>query len=122
MNDLSNLPGFMTPDSPKADMRLFALPGGSLDIVLLDNQPLDAVMPPYEILISTEYGREVILQARIRTGHVYSVTKGNTKQFVLKVGPPEVKFAPATYIIRAMVNDKEVFLKTVTVLNHPSLP
>jgi len=118
------LPGFTTPDSPKAESRVMATPGGWIEVVLKDNVPLDEAMPAYEVLVSTEYGREVVLQASIRTGHVYSITHADrpTKKFVLKAGPPEITFAPATYTVRAMVDGKEVFFKTVTVLNHPALP
>jgi hypothetical protein len=119
-----SLPGFTPPDSPKDDSRAFATPGGMIELVLKKNVPLDEPMPNYEVLISTEYGREVLFQVKVGTGHIFTERDKDekTKRFVLKVGPPEVLFAPTTYTVRAMVNGTEVYFKTVTVQNHPALP
>lgn len=115
------LPGFLTPDHPKDSLRVFARADGRVELILRDHVPMDEVIPDYRVLISTEYGKEVHLQATVRTGNIVTLRNESegTKKFVLRVGPPCIVFAPATYTVRAMVDGVEVYFKTLTVLQHP---
>lgn len=115
------LPGFLTPNSPKEAQRVFARPDGRVELVLKDHVPVGEPVPDYYVLVSTEYGQDVRLQATVRNGAVVAIrsdTEG-TQKFVLRMGPPCVQFTPATYTVRAMVNDQEVYFKNLTVLAHP---
>lgn len=116
------LPGLMTPDHPKLDQRVFARPDGRVELVLEDLAPLEKSVPDYFVLISTEYGPDVTLQATVRTGNVVSIRNedSGTQKFILRVGPPCIEFYPGTYQVRAMVNDQEVYSKSLTVLPHPA--
>ena len=115
------LPGFLTPDHPKESMRVFARPDGRVELVLKDHVPLGESIPDYRVLISTEYGQEVHLQATVRTGNIVTIRNESdgTQKFVLRVGPPCMAFTPATYTVRAMENGAEVYFKNLTVLPHP---
>lgn len=116
------LPGFLTPDHPKESQRVFANPDGSVELVLKDHVPLGEQIPDYRVLISTEYGPVVSLQASVRNGNIVSIRNaetGGTKKFVLRIGPPCITFTPATYTIRAISNGQEVYFKNLTVQPHP---
>ena len=115
------LPGFLTPDHTKDSLRVFARPDGRVELVLKEYVPLEASVPDYQVLISTEYGAEQHLQATVRNGMVVQIRDDNsgTQKFILRVGPPCLTFTPATYTVRAMVNDQEVYFKCLTVLPHP---
>lgn len=115
------LPGFFPPDAPKAALQVFAQPDGHVELVLKDSVPLTESVPDYYVMISTEYGGDIHLQATARNGHVVQVRneQDGTQKFVFRIGPPCVTFTPGTYMVRAMVGDEEVYVKALTVLAHP---
>lgn len=115
------LPGFLTPNHPKESLRVFARPDGRVELVLKEHVPLEQSVPDYNVLISTEYGSDIHLQATVRNGMVVQIRddKEGTQKFVLRIGPPCITFTPATYTVRAMDGDQEVYFKALTVLNHP---
>lgn len=117
------IPGFFTPDHPKADNRLFALPEGGVNVTVVDRLPLGSPLPPYEFYLSTENGRKIILHLTAGAGQVVIIPNGDqTERHVLRFGPPAVTIYPGTYQLRGMVNGQEMFSKSLTVSNHPALP
>ncbi len=117
------LPGFLTPSAPKESLRVFSRPDGRVELVLKDHVPIGEPVPDYYVLLSTEYGPDVHLQATIRNGAIVTIrsdTEG-TQKFVLRMGPPCHQFMPGTYNVRAMVADQEVYFRNLTVLPHPDL-
>ena len=102
-------------------MRVFARPDGRVELVLKDHVSLGESVPDYRVIIATEYWQEVHLQATVRTGNIVTLRNEDegTPKFVLRVGPPCLVFAPATYTVRAMVSGEEVYFKNLTVLPHP---
>lgn len=124
MSNRFALPGFHSLDAPKEEHRVFANHDGTATLVIKDNVPLGEQIPDYRIHISSEFGNYVIKEQTVRTGNV--VTEQNdgegTKKFVLRIGPPCLTISPGTYTVRAMVGKEQTYFKSLTVLNHPSLP
>ncbi len=121
--DNLQLPGFMTPGHPKQDLRVFSRPNGQVFITIADNLPKGTPMPPYEIFLDVEYGRYVKLHLTAGTGQVTKHDNGDgTERHVLWLGPPVVIIYPGTYWLRVLVNNKEVFTRSLLVENHPALP
>ena len=117
------LPGFATPDSPKADAQLLAMPDGTVKVTLAEHVDPNLPMPDYVIYLSREYGRHVDLQLTIRSGNV--VVEENQfggNRHVMVLPKDTVLIYPGTYILRVLVEGKEVMVKSLTVRPHPALP
>jgi hypothetical protein len=113
----------VTPGHPKADDRIFASPTDKIEVRIADNLPLGSDMPPYEVYFSSEYGRQIVLHLTAGTGKILKIKNDNgTEAHLLRLNPPCILTFPGTYRLRALVNGKEVFTKSLTVRNHPALP
>ncbi len=117
------LPGFTTPGHPKEDDRLFGRPGGNVEVVVAPMVAKGTSMPDYRFYLATEYGRFVLLRLQARGGQVVTIpNEGNTDRHVFKLNVDQVQIYPGTYRLRCLVNDQEIFNKSLTIENHPALP
>lgn len=119
----TEIPGFQTPGHPKQDDRIFASPTDKIEVRIADNLPAGTPMPPYEIFVTTEYGRQIILHVTAGTGKVLKEKNEDGSEFHLfRLNPPCTLIYPGTYRLRVLVNGAEVFTRSLTVRNHPALP
>lgn len=117
------LPGFYPPNSPSLDAQVFSQPDGSIEIVIADNLDAKALLPDYMVYITTEYGREIHLQATAGNRHIcVKLMPNGTKAHVLTITKEDIIFEPGTYMVRVMDGNREVFAKSLTVVNHPAFP
>lgn len=120
------LPGFQSPNAPKAEDRVEAQPSGRVEFKFMDDIPLDQPMPKFDIYISIERGRVVVPLAITHSDKcVYEKVdeERNLKAYWFRLLPQEdLIILPGTYRVRFLVNDEEVTSKSLTVLNHPAFP
>lgn len=120
-DDAMELPGFTTPGHPKADARIIAEPNGEVRQVIADQVP-DGPVPDYQIYLSSEYGRRVILHLEARSGQVVKEQNPNSTWRHVLILPLDVAVIyPGTYRLRVLLNNSEIFVKSLTVLNNPAL-
>jgi hypothetical protein len=82
---------------------------------------LEEGLPDYVVLLSSESGPTVRVHATIRNGMILRLLNEmeGTQKFVLRIKPPCLTLRPSTYTVRALINGKEVWVRTLTVIGHP---
>lgn len=113
----NELPGFPTPDSPKAKERSFVRPGVPIDLLVQDNVPLSMPQPKFESFIEKSLGNQVDslaigdgAQTICRPG-----TNEGTKAYWLRIMPDELIVLHGTYLVRVTANDAEIYRTSLTV-------
>lgn len=115
------LPGFETPDAPKAAVNLFSELGQRVDLVIQDNVPMDRPLPWFEILIQKAIGNQVENLATADNTQIITRegTLPGTKSYWLLIMPDELYILRGTYRVRARVNGKDVFRTSLTIGHQP---
>lgn len=122
MSDPITIPGFFAQETPKADQNIEAQPDGTIQV---DLGPFkrDLPLPVVDVLLSKDCGRYVNRIESFPTNEYVFTDLSNPQdpRIVFKLRPDEASIVPGTYMIRVMKDGVELFKKSLTVKNHPSM-
>lgn len=119
---MNTLPGFFTPDTPNADANVSAFADGSVELVLLDNEPATLSQEGYRIQLDQVLGgtQTVILDASALADSLLVVdAQPGLKRLVVVIRPSQFMLPPGNYILLLLKRGREVLRRSLTVPSRP---
>ena len=122
MNERFVLPGFMPPAVTKEAERVFSLPNGQIEVVILADQPENDPFPFFEIYLLIGVTDQCAFAFSQSNKFVYDKRKeGGLRDFIARFLPTELNILPGNYLMQVLAGGIEVFKKSLIINDHPTM-